>query len=85
MITTTLSTKNQVTLPKFILEVLGIKSGDKLLVQIESDEIVVKPMGRSMVDSLVKSIKITKSKRGVPFEEALLLTKKIVAKKLASQ
>jgi len=85
MVTTTLSTKNQITLPKFILEVLGIKSGDKLLVQIESDEVVIKPLGGSMVDFLVKSIKITKSKRGIPFEKALLLTKKIAAKKLATQ
>lgn len=85
MITTTLSTKNQITFPKFILEALKIRSGDQLLVEEEKDKIVVRPVREDIIDSLAKSIKIPKSKKGIPFERALSFTKKIVAKKLATQ
>jgi len=85
MIITTLSTKNQITLPKLILEALGIKNGDKLLVQAQNEEIKIKPMGRSIVDSLAKSIKISPEKKNIPFKKVLLSTQKAVAKKLATQ
>lgn len=85
MITTTLSTKNQITFPKYILELLGIQSGDKLLVQTETDQIIVKPAGKSIVDSLIKSIQIPKNKQNIPFKKVLASTKKIVAKKLSAK
>lgn len=84
MITATLSSKNQITFPKFILDLLVIESGDQLLIQPEADRIVVKPVGKSLVDSLVGSIKVAESKKGISFDKALLATKKIAAKKLAS-
>lgn len=85
MIITTLSTKNQITLPKFILEVLGIKSGDRLLVQAQNEEIKIRLVGKSIVDSLAKSIKINPEKKNIPFKEVLLSTQKAVAKKLVTQ
>jgi len=83
MITTTLSIKNQITLPKFILNLLDIESGDKLLVHAEENSISLQPVGKSVVDSLAGSIKVSKDKRGIPFEKALSVTKKRVAQKLA--
>jgi len=83
MITTTLSIKNQITLPKFILDLLNIESGDKLLVHAEENSISLEPVGKSVVDSLAGSIKIPRDKKGVPFEKALSVTKKKVAQKLA--
>lgn len=85
MITTTLSAKNQVTFPKYILEMLKIQSGDKLFVQPEIGQIIIKPTGKSIVDSLMKSIKVAKDKQNVPFKKVLALTKKIVAKKLSAK
>lgn len=85
MITTTLSSKNQITFPKLILDMLGIESGEKLLVQVESNQIVVKPVGKSVVDLLAKSIKVSKGKKGISFQKIRLTTQKIVAKKLATQ
>lgn len=85
MITATLSTKNQITFPKYILEVLGIRSGDKLLVKTENDQIIVKSIGKSVVDSIVKSVKISKEKQDIPFNKVLSSTKKIVANKLSAE
>lgn len=80
----TLSTQNQIALPRSFLQILGIESGDKLLVDLGDKEIKVTPVGESVVDSLVGSIKVAKNKRGVPFAKALSATKKKVAKKLAA-
>lgn len=85
MITTTLSSKNQITFPRFILDMLEIESGDKLLVETENNQIVVKPVGKSIIDLLVKSIKVSKDKKGISFKKVRLTTQKIVAKKLAAQ
>lgn len=68
-----------------MLDALGIKSGEKLIVEQETKAIKVTPVGKSVVDQLVGSIKIPKSKRGIPYEKALEETKKIVLRKLAAQ
>jgi len=39
--TVTLSSKNQITLPKYILDLLRIKSGEKLLVETQEDSIKI--------------------------------------------
>lgn len=91
MQTVTLSTKNQIALPKSFLQLLGVKSGDMLLVDFEDKEInkvcypviKIKPIGKSVVSSLAGSIKVAKSKQGVPFTKVLSITKKKIAKKLA--
>ena len=85
MITTTLSIKNQITLPKFLLDLFKIKSGDKLLVEAESEKIIISPVGESIIDSLANSLKIEEAKKGVPFEKVKEVTQKIVAKKLANK
>lgn len=85
MITTTISIKNQITLPKFILELLGLQSGEKLLVEAEKGEIKLKPAGKSIVDAVAGSIKIAEDKKGIPFEKVLSVTKQRVAEKLATE
>lgn len=81
--TITLSSKNQITIPKAILNIFGIKSGEKLLVQAEADAIKIKPMGTSIIEQLVGSVKIDDSKKGIPFEKVLEFTKRKVARELA--
>ena len=85
MHTITLSSKNQITLPKFILDMFRIKSGEKLLVEAERDAIRIRPVGKSIVNQLVGSVKIPDAKKGIPYTVALDATKKIVARKLALQ
>ncbi len=85
MITTTISSQNQITLPKFITNLLGINPGDKVLVRTEKDEVVLRPMGKSVVEDLGGSLVVAESKRGVPFDEVLAETKKKTAKKLVDK
>jgi len=83
MITTTLSSKNQITIPKYILEMLDIKSGDKLLVNPKTEEITITPLKESIVEQLAGSIKVPKNKRGIPFKKIREETQKMVAYDIA--
>lgn len=83
----TLSSKNQITIPKALLEQLQVYPRSKLLITAEKDTIVVKPLKKSIVDELVGSLTkyVHPSKLGVSFDVIMEETKKIVAKKLAGE
>jgi AbrB family looped-hinge helix DNA binding protein len=83
MITTTISSKNQITLPSYLLKLLQLKNGDKLTVRLENKELRIKPVGQSLVDSLAGSLTVVANKKGINFDQVLLKTKKLVASKLA--
>ena len=85
MITTTISAKNQITIPVFLLQLLNISRGDKLLLEVADKQLLVKPAGKSIIDSLVGSLKVSAELKNIPFEKVLNKTKKSVALKLASQ
>lgn len=78
----TVSSKNQIVLPKEILKLLCVESGDKLIVYTEGKEIRLKPVRGSIVDLVAGSVKIAKDKRGVPFKKVMKVTKEKVSKKL---
>lgn len=82
-----ISSKNQITIPKEVLESLGVESQSRLLLQKESGNIVLKPIKGSIVEELGGSLKkYTKpSMLGVPFSKIMEVTKKRVAKKLAEE
>lgn len=84
MVTATVSSKNQIVLPKDILTILGVECGDKLIVYTDESEIRMKPVRGSIVDLVAGSIKIAESKRGVPFEKVMKVVRKKIAKKLAN-
>lgn len=54
------------------------------MIEIEENQINLKPAKKSIIDLLAKSIKVAKSKKGVSFEKALAHTKKTVARQLAT-
>ena len=82
MITTTISTKNQITIPTFLLQLLGIKKGDKLLLEAEDKQLLIKPIGKSLVESLAGSLSVPANKKNIPFEKVLRETKIKAAAKL---
>ncbi len=82
MYTTTLSTKNQITLPKFMLQMLDITSGTKFLVSEKDEIITIRPIKTSLVDELVGSMSVPKSKRGVSFEKIQAIAEYEAAKKI---
>ncbi len=45
---TTISSKNQITLPKSLLEEVGLKIGNKLIIKIKDNKIVLEPQPKSL-------------------------------------
>ncbi len=45
---TTISSKNQITLPKSLLEELGLKAGSKLMIKPSNHLIILEPRTKSM-------------------------------------
>ena len=45
---TTISSKNQITLPKSILSELGLKAGSKLMIKPKDHQIILEPRMKSM-------------------------------------
>ena len=83
MITATISSKNQITIPKLLLESLNIKSGDRVLVGEKNKKIFLEPVRGNLVDRLAGSVVVAPEKRGVPFRRVIAETRKMVAKRLA--
>lgn len=49
---TTISSKNQITLPKVILEELGLKAGSKLMIKPKDHRIILEPRTKSLTQAL---------------------------------
>jgi len=80
---TTLSSKNQITLPKSILTSLGVIPGQKFLALPESYRIVLTPFYNSVTNTLAGSLasKVKPRSRQQPFTHfSKRLKKKIVQK-----
>lgn len=49
---TTISSKNQITLPKRLLEELGLKAGAKLIIRPKDHQIILEPRPKSLTQAL---------------------------------
>lgn len=56
MYTATLSSKNQVTIPKKLLDLYGLKSGDKIKFTKQKGKIIVEPAGDIDIDKMAGSL-----------------------------
>lgn len=52
MAVTSLSVKGQVVIPKALREALGLRPGDKLVVSLEGEAIILKPLKGDLADKL---------------------------------
>ena len=57
MAVTSLSVKGQVVIPKPLREALGLRSGDKFVVLLEGDMIILKPMKKDIATMLYERYK----------------------------
>lgn len=48
--TISITSKRQATFPKKLLDVLGVKPGDRLIARIEAGTVTLKPAGRGILD-----------------------------------
>jgi len=62
MPTATVSSKGQITLPAELMRAMKLKAGDKLLVELIGDQLVIMPKPASWVDHFVGSMKGTYGK-----------------------
>lgn len=85
MITATLSSRNQITIPKALLELLAIKSGDKLVIETKDEAIRLKPAGSSLVKSLGGSVKVGEAQKKASLEKIMSITQKRVAQRLVNE
>lgn len=82
-----ISSKNQITLPASMLQSFDIYPRQQVLIEKRADEIVIKPLKKSIVDEVAGSLEkyIPPSKKGIPFSKVLEETKKIAARELAKE
>lgn len=52
MAITSLSTKGQIVIPKAIRDSLKLKSGAKLVINVEGDRIIIQPIKENLADRL---------------------------------
>lgn len=81
----TLSSKNQVTIPKEMLMHLELLPRKKLLIEHKEKEIVLRPLTSSIVEETAGSLAnfVPKNKKRKSFQSILKETKKITARQLA--
>ncbi|GIW64419.1 MAG: hypothetical protein KatS3mg092_0352 [Patescibacteria group bacterium] len=84
MIISTISSKNQITLPKDILLSIGIGPKDKLLIRKEEEKIILSPLKNSVVDEIagVLTKNVSRKKLNQPLTEIRKQTKIKTAYKL---
>lgn len=81
----TLSSKNQITIPKDALQRLSLLPQKKLLIEYKDKELILKPLTASIVEQTAGSLKsyVPKNKRGKSFKIIMEETKRKAAKYLA--
>ena len=85
-----ISSKNQITLTKDLLDHLAIGAGDRVLIDLVPDSgAFLRPIHRDPIEYIAKNAelyakRIPKSKRGATDQQIIEATKKIVARELAN-
>ncbi len=81
----TLSSKNQITIPKDAVERLDLLATRRLLIEYNDKEVVLKPLTSSIVEQTADSLTkyVSKDKLGKSWKIIMKVTKKKVAEKLA--
>jgi antitoxin PrlF len=72
MVKTTLSSKGQVTIPREVREFLNIFPGDGVRFEIRGEDVVVKPLRRQSLESLLGSLKSSQPYVGQEAEQAAM-------------
>ena len=66
----TITSKNQITIPKYIVDELNAEMGDKLIVSLKDNLITLRPI-KSVMDDLYGSLSIPKHLKGKDIDEVI--------------
>lgn len=83
----TISSKNQITLPKKDLDDLNIKPSSKLIVERKGKKLVLELMEKSITEQTAGALRPYTDPKllGIPFKKVREETQKIVARELAEK
>lgn len=83
----TVSSKNQITLPKSILSFMGIRPSEKLMIEYKDEELILKPLSISIIDQVAGSLTshVSSYKFKKSFNQILTETRKKVSRKLVKK
>ena len=80
----TITSKNQLTIPKEVMNALNLGKVRRVLISVEDKNLVVKPLV-SRVESLAGSLSHLSFEKPVDFKQVRKETRKIVAAKIAKE
>jgi AbrB family looped-hinge helix DNA binding protein len=77
----TVSSRNQIAIPAYLLRELSFASGSKLIIQRMGDKISLEPLRKSVVDSVSGSLRkhISKDKLNTPWKKVISQARKAMA------
>lgn len=80
-----LSSQRQLTIPKWMLELIGAKAHDKLAVKFEDGKLILELVKEDWVGSLAGSLThlIPEDKIDIPVDEAIEMAKEIAAQEIS--
>ncbi|GBE36177.1 putative regulator PrlF [bacterium BMS3Bbin07] len=78
----TLTSKGQMTIPKEVRKALNLKPSEKVIIVVEGDQAVIKPLRGNILD-IGGSIKIPDKEKPIDFHKVRESVKKGVAKRVA--
>ncbi|HOZ03018.1 MAG TPA: AbrB/MazE/SpoVT family DNA-binding domain-containing protein [Candidatus Woesebacteria bacterium] len=81
----TISSQRQITLPKAMLDQLALKTKDKVKIEVDNDQLVIKKTVSLMDLSGCLAHLVSPDKKGVPIEVARASAMKVMAKRWAEE
>lgn len=78
-----LSSKWQITIPKIIRKALNLKKSEKVLITVENDRAIIKPLKGNILD-IGGSIKIPKEDMPIDFKKTRMKVEEEISKRSAS-
>ncbi len=77
-----MTSKGQITIPKDVRNILKLKPSDRVIIMIEKDHAVLKPVHGNILD-IGGSIKIPEREKPIDFKKLRVKVRKAVARKAA--
>jgi len=77
-----LSSKWQITIPKLIRKALNLKKSEKVLITVENDKAIIKPLKGNILD-IGGSVKISKKEMPIDFKKTRKKVKEEISKQSA--
>ena len=79
-----LTSKGQMTIPKEVRKALNLKPSEKVIIVVEGDQAIIKPLRGNLLD-IGGSIRIAEKERPIDFRKVREEVKKRIAKRMVTK